>query len=608
MLLRSLFSRISAVRKTVDIRNISTIKISFTVSRWSLEVASSRVLSTAVASETRYPPKVNDNIRRDKIKLHITESLQLPDNNLDVRRFMDLLENCREMDVDLDLQSLTKVIHRLVAVSSNPARERALFYKILSWTYNKIQLQHKVPTEVFSNMMKICRSVGNKPLSKIVYNDSKMFFPTVNQQFIENYIFLILNNDLSSIEEILDIYNEYHDVVNKKPWDTKISIYLHFVDNLLRKRDDMNALKILQECFGIEHAPSHTDSKVLLDAAIYGECHMTISKIFEWYANGTLKEALPFKMIYESLKIASKIKNAELRTACFELAVKWDLELKPIIYQEDMDLLFDYLDSNDIINAIKVLQSMEEQGINLTTLESNNKDYNKLKMQVYLQNLYSSIQSRFVEYLTYFMGYDSQLFFVNKVKPLDDLYFLLIEESRLGRKVPRVALDAIVDAAGRLYLTDRSFATFQEFQPLFNVQPDINSYNSLLTSCYMNRFSTLKEFFAILREMEATINDKNVIPCPPNSKSYSLLLEKMILLNDFSILDDILAHMKSINIYPRARTVRRLIIKFAQKGNTKKVDEYLSLLKEISNGEEPPSFLTYRLELIKKSRTSAGMN
>jgi len=47
--------------------------------------------------------------------------------------------------------------------------------------------------------------------------------------------------------------------------------------------------------------------------------------------------------------------------------------------------------------------------------------------------------------------------------------------------IPRIVLDALIEAAGQLGMTDRAFATFQEYRTLFHRIPDIHTYNSLLT-------------------------------------------------------------------------------------------------------------------------------
>lgn len=69
-----------------------------------------------------------------------------------------------------------------------------------------------------------------------------------------------------------------------------------------------------------------------------------------------------------------------------------------------------------------------------------------------------------------------------KTSQVDEVYFLLVDLVRAGRPVPRIALDAIVEASGRLNFADRAFATFDEFEPLFGVKPDAHSFNALLAS------------------------------------------------------------------------------------------------------------------------------
>jgi len=60
--------------------------------------------------------------------------------------------------------------------------------------------------------------------------------------------------------------------------------------------------------------------------------------------------------------------------------------------------------------------------------------------------------------------------------------------------VPRIVLNALIEAAGKMGLTDRAFATFQEYRTLFHLVPDIHAYNSLLAGVSHCRYGWIDQF------------------------------------------------------------------------------------------------------------------
>jgi hypothetical protein len=143
-------------------------------------------------------------------------------------------------------------------------------------------------------------------------------------------------------------------------------------------------------------------------------------------------------------------------------------------------------------------------------------------------------------------GYQS----VEARRRLDSLYFALVEMVRGARKasaepaVSRVVLDAIVEASGRMGMVDRAFATFQEYETMFNVQADIHSYNSLLTACLAMHRVDLNAMLAVFQDIETNcvvldyLNNESVIPGArdqANQQSYSILFQAMIACDDLRL-------------------------------------------------------------------------
>jgi pentatricopeptide repeat protein len=89
-------------------------------------------------------------------------------------------------------------------------------------------------------------------------------------------------------------------------------------------------------------------------------------------------------------------------------------------------------------------------------------------------------------------------------------------------------------SAARLGQTDRAFATFQEYKPLFRVEPSVHSYNALIQAAALSYKPSVAKILSIFQEMEK-------FGLSPNSFSFSMLLEVNLSLF-------LLAHKIFINI------------------------------------------------------------
>ena len=73
---------------------------------------------------------------------------------------------------------------------------------------------------------------------------------------------------------------------------------------------------------------------------------------------------------------------------------------------------------------------------------------------------------------------------------MDEVYYHLLDMLRTHTgsheqegyqvAIPRLALNAIIMAAGRMGQLDRAFASFQEYTALFGLTADTAAYNALL--------------------------------------------------------------------------------------------------------------------------------
>lgn len=180
--------------------------------------------------------------------------------------------------------------------------------------------------------------------------------------------------------------------------------------------------------------------------------------------------------------------------------------------------------SKDIISATEVLQEMERVGVAFThTVEGPHGPRTEFNV-----GQYSTIKALLVDALTGSHldaeGDRDKQFFMGK-QLIDTLYTALVEQVRSARSAeaseggdaaaapqvmlaPRIVLDALVEASGRLGMADRAFAIFQDYNNLFDVTPDIHSYNSLLSACAVQRKVNMNAIFTVFQELEAS--------CPPS--------------------------------------------------------------------------------------------
>jgi hypothetical protein len=215
------------------------------------------------------------------------------------------------------------------------------------------------------------------------------------------------------------------------------------------------------------------------------------------------------------------------------------------------------LANDDIFSAVEALEAMYSNAATDKTMAFNDLQFESIKTLL----VASLVKS-------------------NKSSSLDDLYYALLDQVRnfevnggtRNSKIPRIVLDSIVEAAGKLDLTDRAFATFQEYTNLFLITPDIHSYNSLLASVACARNINMLTLLSVFQDIEDAENkskesDQKLekVDLKPNSTSYTLLFEAMVDSNDFRVFDAVFSHMEASNIAPSARSMRRVIIAFAKK-------------------------------------------
>lgn len=216
---------------------------------------------------------------------------------------------------------------------------------------------------------------------------------------------------------------------------------------------------------------------------------------------------------------------------------------------------------NHYVPAIELLQAMEETNLDLK--KSSGEDAHNTELQQDMTTSNDGVYFNTRQYESIKKLLISALVSSGSAGDLDKLYFGMVDQVRHGKIVPRIALDAIVEASGRLDMTDRAFATFREYKGLFNIHPDIHSYNSLLASCAYARNINMHTLLSVFQDLDDAVEGVN---SKPNSTSFTLLIEAMVDSDDFRVFDAVFAHMIESGVEPTPRALRRAIVAFLKRG------------------------------------------
>lgn len=245
------------------------------------------------------------------------------------------------------------------------------------------------------------------------------------------------------------------------------------------------------------------------------------------------------------------------------------------------------LKSEDLISAIEALQEMEKRGYVLHTD----------KMGVYSE--YQSLKSLLVH------AFQNPPKSLNASTYLDQIYYALVDQVKKGgQRVPRIVLDSIVEASGKLDLMDRAFATFQEYSEVFQIEPNVDSYNALLTSVAVSKSCRMEQLLSIFQDLETIKNDLDSNSTGPNSASFTILLDGMIKLKDWRVLDDVLDHMSALSIQPEPRILRLLAVILARRRKWKSVDKIMGLMKALYGDNGIPQYFQEKIDQLRNAPPS----
>jgi len=418
------------------------------------------------------------------------------------------------------------------------------------------------------------------------------------------------------------LYSKYKQLAEQKGLQIPAQTYMAVAVFYCQQMESDKVLSVLTDLNEDNFEPTPVLCEPLLRAAL-SSCDAKVLRILlSWYTTH-FNLRLEFGQMARVLTIAANIGDSQLALVTFKMLKSSGCELTGGHYA---CLVRSLMLSSDIISTVEALQEMEIYGIQFTeTVTTTDAEGNPIEVRQFWHKQYSSFKNKLVSII---VGPPSPFLFDHAKRRLDNIYYALVEQASQNKDdknnsssnsnndrnyidstiassssstansinrniIPRIVLDALIEAAGQLGMTDRAFATFQEYRTLFHRIPDIHTYNSLLTGVSFCRVTTLdpmRTLLSIFQDIEETEAVKesdpqsDVVVCKPDGKSFSILLEAMVRHDDFKVLDQVFEYMQASNIAPSPRSLRRLISALAQRGDWDRVGKVRAELVKHSVG------------------------
>jgi hypothetical protein len=284
------------------------------------------------------------------------------------------------------------------------------------------------------------------------------------------------------------------------------------------KRGDA-VLNVLRDMTDASYAPSISFCNILLDGALFIGDTKVLRVLSSWYITNFILR-LDHGVITRMLHVASAAGDGVLARNALKLLEKSGFAPSPSDY---LSWSHACLGSDDVMGAVDALVAAHRQaGVDLL-YDPAGRGCSRAGLA--LQDALATRLSR-------------------SVKRLDDVYYSLLEMLRAGDggegsapAVPRLALNAVIMAAGRMGQPDRAYATFQEYHALFGLTCDTAAHNALLYATARSKQPSPSAMLSILQNMEDA-------GFQPDGVSYALLLEVMMETGNASSCLQILQHIE----------------------------------------------------------------
>lgn len=496
------------------------------------------------------------------------------------------------------------------------------------WLYETMKVDNIVSIDIYERLMQHCVIRRDSQSAIALKTDFTLAGYEWTEKMLIQYLLALATNikyDVTVKEEIQSSYSLYKTLVAQKMWAPNQALYEGLVVHFAALKHSGEILGLLMDMTEANISPTLPICNPVLKVSLYRGSTDLLRVLTDWYTN-IFNVRFERGVLDRMLQVSAASGDAQHAMTVFQLLGKYGLQPSRSNYY---CLLRALLLNDDVISTIEVLQQMAENGHDFThSVYGVNASGQRVLVERPNDAQFQSIKNLLVSVLCttdFIVARGSDSYNVSKTIRMDELYFALLDQKRqpvdgstgqTERIIPRLALDAVVETAGRYSQMDRAFATFQEYRTLFKVSPDTNSFNSLLWVCARNPRSTIRTLLSIFEDMEDSTKDQGdqeggdfapVIPCVPNERSFGILIEAMVERDEMDMMKDLLSHMRSI-IPPvdedgvpaaiPARALRRAIVWFGKRDEWEEAAEVIAFMKEYKY--QLPYFTRNRLRALKQ--------
>jgi hypothetical protein len=429
------------------------------------------------------------------------------------------------------------------------------------WIYDHVRATQVVPIEMFDRMLSICAKKGFGDLALTIINDYiTLGYPHKNTALCNVLLSIVKNRkndrDLQvqkdNAKKFYDLYKQ-HQKDNNEKVDERV--YVETAKLYSSFSMSQEVLQVLKDMTADNYEPSIWLCSGLLENALVKEDVVLVAVLANWYLTH-FDANIEYGVLTRILQFASSHGHSNLARVGISILSK--SQYKARIEDYECWLRASIIDE-DFAGAIESLVEAEGKGLEMFGESSDDSPENALRVNgaIAVQEL---------------MALKLSL----SVRKLDDVYFALVEMRRNHQNIPRLLVNAIIMAAGKMGQLDRSFATFQEYHTVFGLIPNIHAYNALLCATALSKSPNVNSMFLIFKDMEDA-------GFTPNGLSYSYLLNVMVETNSIDGFEEIISHMndhiKEGNNPHLHRSMRRLAVACAKDNNWNQVENILNALK-----------------------------
>jgi hypothetical protein len=437
---------------------------------------------------------------------------------------------------------------------------------------------------MFDRILNICAKKGFGDLAAIVTNDYLSLGYPYKDRMLCNIVLAVVKNRKNGrdISAQIESTKKYYDAYKKFQLDSngRVDERVYVETAKLYSSLNMSAelLSILKDMTADNYEPSLWLCSSLFENALMTEDEVLLTVFANWYLTN-FNACIEYGALMRLLQFASAHGHPNLARVGVSILSKSQYKVRI----EDYECWFRAcIKADDFVGTIESLVEAQSKGLEMFDINLDSNENSSLENNIRINGVIS-VQDLMAQKLSL------------SVRKLDEVYFALVEMRRNNQNIPRLLVNAIIIAAGKMGQLDRSFATFQECYTVFGLIPDLHAYNALLAAISLSKMPNLNAMFTIFQDMEDA-------GYKPNGLSYSYLLNVMVETNNLEGFEEIISHMnddvKNCNITQLHRSMRRLAVACAKSNNWNDVEKIVNALNQYGN-HAIPQFFTQRLDNIK---------